>query len=333
VWKNHVRTQQKRLCSLLHLGGDCDGQRSARPYQILGSVQRDGYTELEVAYAHDQPGFPEEHDEHITGYILIPARLRGPAPAVLFIHVNGSNWQEGADATIGPSGIHDRGTAVELVRRGFVVHAPDVFGFGKRLIPSIDPPSPGRPVGADGYQNAYIRRAVGCQPLAGKTVSDLRCGIDVLLGLSEVDPRSIAVAGFSFGGELGTLLGAVDSRIGVAATHCGVVSHACMRERVTKIDFNKAVPGIPDDFGDIDAVLALFAGRLIRVSATRQDKYCWDAAAVCAAAAERLRAWGAPDSIVFQQYRQQGHSFNRGMRLGMWRFLERAVRTRREGGA
>jgi hypothetical protein len=70
-------------------------------------------------------------------YLLVPKESRQPAPTVVAFHGHGYGvkdivglWQDGAERNT-PEGYH-KDFAVALCRRGFVVAAPEIAGFGER---------------------------------------------------------------------------------------------------------------------------------------------------------------------------------------------------------
>src|SRR5207248_10772518 len=80
----------------------------------------------------------------VPAYVLIPKRLKRPAPAVVDLHSHGGMFLFGKEKVIDLGANHPamtayhesnydgRPTATELVRRGYVVISIDAFMFSER---------------------------------------------------------------------------------------------------------------------------------------------------------------------------------------------------------
>lgn len=155
-----------------------------------------------------------------AAYILIPDGHAGEKlPAVLAIHGHGYGSREivglNADGTVDEKapGIHQH-FALQLMRRGMVVIAPDIVGFGERLLD------------ADLAKNANAPNS--CYSMAtqlllhGKTLTGLRvteslAALDYLAARPEVDSRRIGIMGFSGGGLIAYTAAVLDERLKAVA--------------------------------------------------------------------------------------------------------------------
>jgi dienelactone hydrolase len=117
----------------------------------------------------------------VTAYLVLPPG-EGPFPAVVFMH--GSDGYR----------VSFLGEALGLAKDGIASLLPDA--------PYARPPHP--PIAAftpaDGEQFA-------------QTVVELRRGVDMLLERDDIDPERLGYVGFSWGGDLGFVLAAVERRV------------------------------------------------------------------------------------------------------------------------
>jgi len=149
-------------------------------------------------------------------YILIPKQnTNNKFPAVLALHGHGFGSKEivglnvdGTENDHAP-GIHQN-CAIELVKKGMVVVAPELIGFGDRKLV--------RDIHSDN-QNQNSCFAIASQLLLmGKTLAGLRvfeCKkvLDFIDSMDEVDPERIGCFGFSGGGLVAAFTSIVDQRI------------------------------------------------------------------------------------------------------------------------
>ncbi len=95
-----------------------------------------------------------------------------------------------------------------------------------------------------------------------QAVVDLRRGVDLLLGRSDVDPRRLAYVGHSYGAQWGSILSAVDRRMKTSVLMAGVAEMADILLRSDDpgmVDFRKTQPaGQLEKYsqvtGDIDSI-------------------------------------------------------------------------------
>jgi dienelactone hydrolase len=159
----------------------------------------------------------------VPAYVLIPnnhgsSRL----PAVLALHGHGYGSREivgllpNGTEDNGLNGIH-RHFALQLCRKGMVVIAPEIIGFGDRKLTWDIEQNPDAP-------NSCFPIAATLL-MAGKTIAGLRVheairATDFLLTRAEVDPTQIGCMGLSGGGMVASLYAALDERI-QATVICG----------------------------------------------------------------------------------------------------------------
>ena len=92
--------------------------------ETLETVQSDGYRQETIV-------FDSEDTMSVPAYLLVPDARTEPGPAVLAIHGHGPGKSHvcGLAETAQPNADYAR----QLVRRGYVVLAPDLRCFGERV--------------------------------------------------------------------------------------------------------------------------------------------------------------------------------------------------------
>lgn len=149
-------------------------------------------------------------------YVLIPKNVKPPYPAVVACHGHGYGSKaivglrfDGSERT---EPEYQKNFALELVKRGYLVAAPELLGFGDRRLKEM--------ADADPEENSCYRISVQLL-LMGKTIAGLRVyetlrTIDYLQSRADVDEARIGLMGISGGGLIGSFAAAIDDRIKVA---------------------------------------------------------------------------------------------------------------------
>lgn len=200
-------------------------------------------------------GFPE-----LPVYVLRPkVSGGGPRPGILALHGHGPF---GHDAVVGIDSTPERASNIEaanydfgrqLVRLGYVVVAPCLTPFGRRL----DLPEAYN--GNDACAVAFVRMQLLGRNLMSENLRDALWALELLARHSEVDSDRIGCVGLSYGGRMTMLAAAVEPRIRVA-----VMSGALnvMQERIG-LRYScgaQVIPGLLD-FGDVPEIAGLIAPR------------------------------------------------------------------------
>jgi dienelactone hydrolase len=167
--------------------------------EVTESVACDGYRRDRVVY-------DTEDLMAVPAYLLVPDGRTEPGPAVLACHGHGPGKSLvcGLAETPAPNGDY----AVQLVRRGYVVLAPDLRCFGERQDWNPE----------DHYAcdtNLVHAVMAGWSPLT-QNLWDLARSLDVLEAHPLVDPTRIGAVGLSLGGTMTLFLAATDSRVAAA---------------------------------------------------------------------------------------------------------------------
>ncbi len=159
-------------------------------------------------YRRDKVVFDTEDTMSVPAYLLVPDSRpeEPPGAAVLACHGHGPGKSQavGLEHTAMPNADY----ALQLVRRGYVVLAPDLRCFGERLDWGPE----------DHYAcdtNLVHAAMAGWTPLA-QNVWDLRRCLDVLEQHPLVDPTRLGMAGVSYGGTVTLFTAALDQRVAAA---------------------------------------------------------------------------------------------------------------------
>lgn len=200
--------------------------------------------------------FLSEKDDRVPAWLLIPARAHGKLPAMVCLH---QTTPIGKDEPVGLGGNENLRYATELAERGYVTLAPDYPNFGEY---KVDP-----------YAAGYVSATM-------KGIWNHMRAVDLLQGLSQVDPERIGVIGHSLGGHNALFLAVFDSRIKAVVTSCGFNSffyyaggdlsgwsHQGYMPRIASV-YQKDPNLMPFDFTE---VLASIAPRAVFVSAPVED--------------------------------------------------------------
>jgi dienelactone hydrolase len=226
----------------------------------------------------------------VPAYLLVPDDRQVPGPAVLAVHGHGP----GKEMICGLTGSECEHYALQLVRLGYVVLAPDLRCFGERQDPQWDP---------DGYKydcdwNLVAATMAGVTPLS-QNLWDLQRSLDVLAEHPLVDADRIGAAGLSYGATLALFLAATDARVKAAI----VSGYLSSWRSAHSVPWNMC--GSQVMFGQLGAlehvdIASLMAPRPLLVeSGTEDPLFPVDAAR---ASVEQLRTvWqqcGAPDDAL-----------------------------------
>src|SRR5690606_19240897 len=187
--------------------------------EILEKTQQDGYERWHVKYKVDT-------DEFSYAYILIPQNIPTGAklPLMLCPHPT-YNLGKNRVADIYDTAPKDRADSlsrasrqygVDLVKRGFVVFAPDRAGYGeRRLLPDA---------GFKENMSAFSKKMRETYPkfgLNGKAIWDLKVGLNLMLTYDFVDKKNVGIIGHSLGAWGAILFSAMDDRVKATVVNSG----------------------------------------------------------------------------------------------------------------
>lgn len=207
TWEEH---RSRVLAELQQSLGQFEPTRGFEPV-LLERVQCEGYVRERVELS-GVAGLT------FGAYVLIPDGVSGPLPGVVAVHGHGYGSRQicgmQADGTPEPEdhGIY-RHFAVQLVRRGLLVIAPDVIGFGERMLDAVLEQEPDAPSSC--YKLGTHLLMLG-KTLTGLRVQEMIAALDYFAARPEIDPQRIGIAGFSGGSLISYVTAALDERIAAA---------------------------------------------------------------------------------------------------------------------
>jgi len=144
--------------------------------------------------------------ESVPAYLLLPLEGGLPRPAVLVLH---QSVACGMREPVGLEGNPEQAIGLDLVRRGYIVLAPDLITAGERV-------GEGEPF----FDTASFYDAHPDWSAVGKMLWDHQRGIDYLQSLPEVDGKRIGAIGTSLGGSNAYFLAAFDERVQAVVSVC-----------------------------------------------------------------------------------------------------------------
>jgi len=249
-------------------------------------------------YVREKVVFSTSPVFRVPAYVLIPKKLKGPAPAIVDLHSHGGMFLFGKEKVtdLGDNhptmvGYHERNyegrpTATQLVRRGYVVITIDALMFGERRVLMADDAHYGWDRAK--YSTSDVDRLnqlcrnkestiVKGLTLAGLTWpgivtwDDMRT-VDYLQSRPEVDPKRIGCVGVSFGGHRTLFLAGVDERIAAA---CVVGFMSTVRPMIrSHLDTHSFVHFVPHlhRWLDLPDVVSMMAPKPLLVQQCSQDR-------------------------------------------------------------
>jgi dienelactone hydrolase len=306
-------------------------------------------------YIQEDFTFQTTPDVRVPACLLIPARTRRPAPAILVLHCHGGFYVWGRDKVVAREEEHPalreykqqlyagRSIATELVRRGYVVLTIDMFYWGeRRMLLDEDPPSYRDPRRmTDEEIAAFNRRSQQSEQLVARSLfaagitwpgvllwDDLR-SLDYLASRPEVDAGRIGCVGLSVGGYRSFVLAALDPRIRAAVAVGWMSSFGAhiRRHVVNSIGLTFHIMGLYR-YLDLPDFAALIAPRSVLVINGSKDqlfppdgvKTAFEKIEKCFAKA------GVPERQQCRLY-DAPHEFNLRMQSEAWEWLDRNLTT------
>ncbi|MBM7565204.1 dienelactone hydrolase family protein [Paenibacillus sacheonensis] len=236
-----------------------DGKRELSPV-LLESVDCGDYTRERINIATYGPLV-------MPVYVLIPKEYEPERGAVIAIHGHGYGSRDlvglepdGTEKAREP-GYH-KNFAVELVRRGHLVIAPELLGFGDRKL------AEDAEKGDSCYRLSTNLLAMG-QTMAGHRVFEtLRC-VDYALARGDVAADRIGCMGISGGGLVSAFAAAIDERLS-AAVVSGYANTFQASVLAVPHCIDNFVPGL-SQLAEMPDLLGLIAPRPLLIEAGTKD--------------------------------------------------------------
>lgn len=213
-----------------------------------------------------------EKNERVKSYLLIPKNIK-KAPGILAIHQHHGNWDIGKSEVVGLTSDTMYSYGVDLVKRGYVVIAPDIICFEDRK--GKDKFNIDRDSKAMYERFKFCDYLVHGTTLQTKTLHDLSVAVDVLCELEYVDKNRIGVIGHSLGGQEAILMEWFDKRIKVAASSCGLSMMQDIIDNMVMHSFYLYIPNMLKycDFDEIINEITVDR-KLIMSSGLKDERHC-----------------------------------------------------------
>lgn len=256
-------------------------------YEVLDSVQEEGYTRQLISYVSD--------GGKVSAFLLLPDKLENN-PAILINHQHNREHHLGKSEVCGLAGNPLQAFGPELARNGFVVLAPDSICFEERR-PDLSVE------GFDFWQHFHemTYRIITGEFLMKKVLTDAMNGISLLTGLPYVDSSRIGTLGHSYGGNTVLFLSALDERISFACASGSACTFEYRMKHGTGIEMASIIPKFHGKY-DIDDLVALTAPRKLLLVSSDEDKYSMDAPEIAEKAGKNYAELGAAQKLEHKRY-------------------------------
>ncbi len=273
------------------------------PY-VLAVAERDHYRREHIKYQVSPNQWSYAH-------LLIPKGVSAPCPAIICHHSSG-NFAAGKDEMVDEA---RPSIGVELVRLGYVVMAPDAFGYGERRSPHSN--------GA-AYDAAYTLQQYTVLLLRGETmlrhlISDISRAVDYLLTRPEVDSARLGFIGQSYGARMALWAAAFEPRLIATVAHGSLMSYRETVRQGNWFQIEFVVPRLMQ-VADLHDILSLVAPRPFLLSTVVGDAHSTDAAEIYQRALLTYQRLGVPQRLAHYVY-PRGSGFEPAMRYKAYTWL------------
>lgn len=309
-WKKWKSALTEKFLELL---GEFPDPSYSFDVKVIEHVKEKGYTREKIYYL-------SEKDVYVPAYILIPSDADPPFRCVIALHghgrgvadVIGSGTEEEIERYVRPMNYD---YAVQLVKHGFFVFAPEMRGFGERRDEQDRIKGPGV---SSCRQMSYNSVMLGRHILAYR-IFDIIKGIDYLTTRSDVNSERIGCLGLSHGGTLTALASIFDERIKVSVISGYVNTFKDSIMAMPHCDCNY-IPGILK-YAELYDLISLIAPRPLFVEHGLKDPiFPLDAAKFAFEKIKRVYdLTGKPQNLKMSIF-DGGHQFNGE---GAFEWLER----------
>lgn len=272
-----------------HLG--LDDQFNSNSFDVENIVEHEEYTQMLIFYEGSE-------SDTIPAYLLIP-NGEGPFPAVLIHHQHNSERHLGKSEVCGLAGNPLQAFGLQLVKRGFIVLAPDSICFEDRrknaegIIPDDN----------DFWQhyNEMCYRILRGSSLMKKVINDANIGFNILKSHEKVDKTRLGVVGHSYGGNTVLFQAAMNEDIQFACSSGAACTYNNKIDSGTGIEMAEVIPGFIEQYDVTDLVKCIAPRPLLLVSAN-DDKYSKDADVIDLQARPIFDELGFPNHLVHKRY-------------------------------
>lgn len=239
------------------------------------------------------------NNRDIPAFLLLP-KGQSRFPAVLINHQHNREYHLGKSEVCGLKGNSLQAFGDYLVKKGFIVLAPDAICFEERRLNS-DLNSINYNQDDWDYFLEFCNGVLSGETVAKKAIEDAIGGISVLSALPNVDKSKIGCLGHSYGGNTTYFVSAFDKRISYALSSGSVVSYKYRMENSTGIEKASIIPGFIRDFEIVDVIKAISPREFMIVSYD-DDKWSKDALQIYTEAKIKYLEDNAKENLQIKQY-------------------------------
>ncbi|MCL2095827.1 MAG: alpha/beta hydrolase family protein [Oscillospiraceae bacterium] len=233
--------------------------------KILSENQRGGYKILKIEYTLDE-------NLRAPAYVLIPdgAKSLNPGAVALAGHGYGvadivGIKENGEERLPEEDPGYHKNFAVELVKKGFIVAAPELLGFGELV---LAPNTNFRNEGSSCYP-VSTQLLMYKKTMAGLRVKQAVRMLDYLAGRDDVDSGRIGSMGISGGGLVSSFFAALDKRVKA----CVVSGYLCtFKQSIMGVQHcvDNFIPGLLK-YGEMADLFGLIAPRPLLIESGESD--------------------------------------------------------------
>lgn len=251
--------------------------------EVRGTIEEKGFRIERIV-------FQSRPNVYVTANLYVPAGIRGPTGAVLFLsgHFHDARLSDEYQVV-----------CRHLVAAGLVVLAQDPVGQGERW--SYWEPSLGATTVAPGtreHDHAGVQCLLVGDGIARYFVHDAMRGIDYLVSRPEVDPARIGVTGNSGGGTQTSLMMVCDPRLAAAAPGTFIMNRRTYQRMGQAQDAEQIWTGMTALGFDHEDILLAMAPKPVLVLAVTHDFFPIEGTRSTVARCRRLwEAAGAADRL------------------------------------
>lgn len=277
------------------------------------------------------------NDDWVPAYLLIPDDGERPLtmlnieaelfsvktvirPAVLALHPTSP---EGKDDITLSSGRTNRTYGLELVKRGYIVLAPDTITAGERVLADEDP-----------FHTASFYNENPDWSAVAKMLVDHMHGVSLLEAIASVD--KIGVIGHSLGGYNAYFLAGIDKRVAAIVCSCGfsVFANDPERERWGRRSWFSHIPKISDFLAEdkvpfeFNEIAGLVAPTPFFLWIGQKDKIFphWESATQVVTDLDDLYTLLEAENQFKSLIGNSGHDFPRDIREAAYTFLDEKLK-------
>jgi dienelactone hydrolase len=250
AWENERSQVRSRIWQLL-------GRLPARPrIPDVKTLSRDECSN----YVLERFEFNNEAGATVPGYILLPKGRPLKAPAILYCHWHGGEYELGKEELFQAEHTPEQ-PGPALATRGFVVLGIDAYGFGERN--GCGPGGPSEK-GSDCEMSVSKFNLWVGRTLWGMILRDDLMALDYLASRPEVDPSQIGIMGMSMGATRAWWLMALEDRLKAAAAICCLTRYQNLihQQQLKAHGIYYFVPNLLNYF-DTETIVALLAPRSV----------------------------------------------------------------------